>query len=308
MLTFSYCWTQTVTFKFSDGIYNENLKNSVEQSISHLLTNINRAAQQKSQEINMTDVKIAPQAKEALNELWEFMPFSCDDNANVERCLQTVTGYQVRGIPVTVRDKQDTDSNPERELTIGFNQRGEITGVFFALEKHMVNSIKKTGSEVTDIRQREEILNFVERYRSYYDQKDLKSIEDIFSDDAIIITGREVTRKSQEGIMVTVTEYKEQNKPEYISQLRNIFNKKSFIKVRFRSIDLKRHPTRKDVYFVTLHQNWQSPGYEDNGYVVLVWQFPNNGGDPRIMVRTWQSDRIIKTQNDVFNYNDFEIQ
>lgn len=298
---------QDVTFKFSDGIYNESLKNTVERNISALLTNINSASRRKANKISMSGVRIMPQALEALNELWEFMPFNCEDRENVERCIQTVTGYQVRGIPVTVTDKSGIDGDPEREITVAFNSSGEITGVYFALEQHNITNIIKNGMEVKDTRQREEILNFVERYRSYYDQKDLKSIEDIFSDDAIIITGKEVKRKSPEGFMVTVAEYKEQNKQQYIENLRGIFKRKSFIKVVFKGIEVVRHPLRDDIYMVTLHQNWRTPGYEDNGYVVLLWQFPENGGDPRIMVRTWQSDKIVRTKDDVFQIEDFNI-
>lgn len=298
---------QDVTFKFSDGIYNESLKNTVERNISALLTNINSASRRKANKISMSGVRIMPQALEALNELWEFMPFNCEDRENVERCIQTVTGYQVRGIPVTVTDKSGIDGDPEREITVAFNSSGEITGVYFALEQHNITNIMKNGVEVKDTRQREEILNFVERYRSYYDQKDLKSIEDIFSDDAIIITGKEVKRKSPEGFMVTVAEYKEQNKQQYIENLRGIFKRKSFIKVVFKGIEVVRHPLRDDIYMVTLHQNWRTPGYEDNGYVVLLWQFPENGGDPRIMVRTWQSDKIVRTKDDVFQIEDFNI-
>ncbi len=298
---------QDVTFKFSDGIYNESLKNTVERNISALLTNINSASRRKANKISMSGVRIMPQALEALNELWEFMPFNCEDRENVERCIQTVTGYQVRGIPVTVTDKSGIDGDPEREITVAFNSSGEITGVYFALEQHNITNIMKNGVEVKDTRQREEILNFVERYRSYYDQKDLKSIEDIFSDDAIIITGKEVKRKSPEGFMVTVAEYKEQNKQQYIEHLRAIFKRKSFIKVVFKGIEVVRHPLRDDIYMVTLHQNWRTPGYEDNGYVVLLWQFPENGGDPRIMVRTWQSDKIVRTKDDVFQIEDFNI-
>ena len=307
MAAITSTWGQDITFRFSDGIYNESLKNTVERNISALLTNINRASQQKATKISMNGVRMVPQALNAFNELWEFMPFSCDDRTNVERCLQTVTGYQVRGIPVTMINQDELDGQPERELTIGFNSSGDITGVYFALEKHNITNIMQNGVEVKDARQREEILNFVERYRSYYDQKDLKSIEDIFSDDAIIITGKEVQRKSPEGFMVTVPEYKEQNKQQYIEHLRGIFKRKSFIKVVFKGIEVTRHPMRTDIYMVTLHQNWRTPGYEDNGYVVLLWQFPDNGGDPRIMVRTWQSDRIVRTKDDVFKIEDFSI-
>ncbi len=300
-------WGQNVSFKFSDGLYNETLKNNVEKNISALLTNINRAAEQKATKVSMNGVKMTPQAISAFNDLWTFMPFRCENRANVERCIQTVTGYQVRGIEVTVTDESEIVGSETRELTIGFNSSGDISGVFFSLEQHNINSIIKNGHNVTDTRRREEILNFVERYRSYYDQKDIQSIDDVFSSDALIITGKEVKRKSPEGFMVTVAEYKEQNKEEYIETLRGIFRRNSYVKVTFKGIEVAQHPTKDSIYIVTLHQNWRTPKYQDNGYVVLVWNFPKNGGDPRITVRTWQSDKVVKTKDDVFQLDDFKI-
>ena len=111
---FTGTWGQDITFRFSDGIYNETLKRNAERNISALLTNINRADQQKAKQVSMSGVAMAPQALSAFNDLWEFMPFSCDDRENVERCIQTVTGYQVRGIPVTVTDKSGIEGEPQR--------------------------------------------------------------------------------------------------------------------------------------------------------------------------------------------------
>ena len=300
---------QNVTFKFSDGLYNESLKNAAESNISQLLTNINRAAKTKGA-VNIDNIKTEKQAKDAFLQLWNFMPFSCDDAFNVEKCVQTVTGYQVRGIPVTILDTDDYNKDPTRELTIRFASDGVITGVFFSLERHMVNTILNTGTDVTDVRRKEEILNFVERYRSYYDQKDINSIRDVLSDDAIIITGREVQRKSPEGFMVTLPEYKEQNKTEYINELTGIFKRKKSIKVGFSDIKLTRHPVRPNIYLVNLIQDWRSENtygrvYSDKGSLMLLWEFPQNGGDPRILVHTWQSDKIEPSKR--LNMDDFRI-
>ena len=169
-MAFLTIWSQGVTFKFSDGIYEETLKSKVEQNISQLLTNINMAAGRKGA-FTFTGIKMSKDAEDAFRNLWNFMPFSCDDAVNVEKCVKTVTGYNVRGIPVTILDIDGYNDDPTRELTISFAKNGEITGVYFSLEKYMVTTIRESGTDVKDVRRKEEILNFVDRYRSYYDQK-----------------------------------------------------------------------------------------------------------------------------------------
>ncbi len=298
-----------VIFKFSDGIYNESLKTKVEQNISTLLTNINKASRQGAEKVDLGGVIILEQAKKDFDDLWEYLPFKCLDDANVQSCIQTVTGYTVRGIPVIVTDKDTNEAPSVRELTIGFNSSGEITGIYFALEQHNMNEILQSGTEVKDVRQREEILNFVERYRSYYDQKDIKSIEEIFTDDAIIITGTVGMVKTKEGTMVKNVRYDELNKNQYIDKLRGIFRRNSYVKVKFTGAEVIAHPQRNDIYMVRLHQNWRTPGYEDNGYVTLLWQFPKNGGDPLILVRTWQDEDIVRNDEDqLFYVTDFKIE
>ena len=299
---------QNVTFNFTDGIEAGSLKTKVEKNLSLFLTNINKASRQGAEEVNLSSVQITEQTKEAFDELWKFQPFKCADTENWQSCIRTKTGYSVRQIPVIVNDKDTLGAPSMRELTIEFNNNGQITGVFFALEQHNIDTILRTGSAVKDTRERQEILNFVERYRSYYDQKDIKSIEDIFTDDAIIITGTVGMKKTNEGGMIKTVNYDQLSKQQYINKLKKIFEKKSYVKVKFNGIEVISHPTRSDIYMVRLLQNWRTPGYEDNGYVTLLWQFPKNGGDPRIMVRTWQDESIIKSdENQLFYVTDFKI-
>ena len=307
-LAFQNTSAQNVTFAFADGIYDEGLKAKVEQNISLFLTNINKASRQGADKVDLDGVQITAQAKESFEDLWEFMPFKCVDNANVQSCIQTVTGYNVREIPVKVTDKDTKDEPSTRELTIGFNSKGQITSADFALEQHDVNSILQTGRHVKDYKERMEILNFVERYRSYYDQKDIASLENIFSDDAIIISGTVGMVRTKEGGMVRKVTYNQQNKQQYLDKLKRIFKQKSYIRVKFNNIEVISHRTRDDIYLVRLFQNWRTPGYEDNGYVTLLWQFPKDGDDPRIMVRVWQDENIIKSgDGKIYNLTDFKI-
>ena len=300
--------SQNVTFMFSDGIDNESLKTKVEKNLSLFLTNINKAYRQKADKVDLSGVQIIAQAKEAFDDLWLYFPFESQDVEIVQSCIHSKTEYCVREIPVYVIDKDTLAASSIRELTIGFNSGGQITNVAFALEQLQVSTILQSGKQVKDVEERTQILNFVERYRSYYDQKDAKSIEEIFTDDAIIITGTVGMKKTHEGGMMRTVKYDKMNKQQYINKLKGIFARKSYIRVKFEKIDVIAHPTRDDIYMVRLYQHWNSPGYNDYGYVTLLWQFPRDGGDPRIMVRTWQDEKIIKSgESKLFRLDDFKI-
>ena len=58
-----------------------------------------------------------------------------------------------------------------------------------------------------------------------------------------------------------------------------------------------------------LNQKWESEHYGDDGYLFLVWEFPDDGGDPLIHVRTWQPDQpnLPLKEADKFNIHDFFI-
>ena len=298
---------QSVTFNFTDGIEEGSFKTKVEKNLSLFLTNINKASRQSAQRVDLSDVQMTAQAKESFDELWEFLPFKCTDDTNVLPCIKTVTGYNVRGIPVNVTDKE-TKNTSGHELTIGFNSNSQITSVYFALEQHLINSVIKPGdASRDDVMKKQEILNLVEQYRSFYDQKDIKSIEDIFTADAIIISGTVRTEKTNDGETQKKVDYKQLNKQEYVDNLRRIFQKKSSVKVKYNRIEVIAHPTRQDIYMVRLHQNMQTEGYEDNGYVTLLLHFPKDGGVPKIMVSTWQEASTVKSKDDLFKITDFKI-
>ena len=295
-----------VIFRLSDGIYNESLKTKVEQNISLFLTNVNNASRQGAEKVDLGGVMMTAQAKEAFDDLWEFLSFKCMDDTNVLPCIQTVTGYTVRGIPVIVTDKDTNEAPSVRELTIGFNSNGEITGVFFALEQHIGNEILHPGMELKDSRERAEILNCVERYRSYYEQKDLKSISEFFGVD-LSSTETEGNVKVKEEAMVKKIRHDELNNNQYIEKLRNIFMRGGDVKVKFTSVGVWAHPTKKDIYMVRVHQNLNTQGFEDNGYVTMLWMFRDKMTCPQIIMCIWQSEESVKTEDDFFQIHDFYI-
>ena len=159
---------------------------------------------------------------------------------------------------------------------------------------------------------RQTILGFVENFRSHYDEKDINALRQVFSEEALIITGSVVMKrdlKSDAPMLRPEVTYKTQTKYEYLKNLQANFKRNKYIKVTFNDIEVIRHPVNPDFYAVTLHQHWKSSNYEDDGYLVLLWEF-REGYDPIIHVRTWQPDRVGNRKlgrDEVINIMDFTI-
>lgn len=301
-----------IDFKFSGGITNSTMRSTMEARISGLLTEIN-AACTENRDLELASLHVTPRACQSLRMLWKNFHFSCDEEEIRQLCLQDVNGYEVRGITITLAPMGDSFKGElNRELTICFAPDQEITGVHMALANNVFVSIVDKGRDVTDTRRRLEILKFVEDFRSYYDEKDLEALRNVYSDDALIITGKVILRKnlgSDQARMKPEIVYSKQNKEQYLTSLQRVFRNNKFIRVTFDDIQVRRHPAKAGFYAVTLHQKWQSSNYSDDGYVFLLWEFKEDAS-PVVHVRTWQPDMIGSRQlekDEVFNENDFFI-
>ncbi len=310
--------SQSVKLRINDGLPSNKteLKANMEREASKLLTEFNAAARSK-RTLNVVGINMTAECKNDLKDMYDFLPFQCDDPVYTEPCIKTYSGYCVRNILVSILPNPDYHDPLEREITINFSLNGQITSVAFSLPIHESKLILQNARDVEDLAKRNEILSFVENYRSFYDKKDIVGLENIFDEDAIIITGTVVYKKMTNdfGNMVKETVYKQQDKPQYIEHLKNnIFKNNKYIRVKFDDIEVARHPTRDDTYIVTLQQDWNSTkyngrGYHDEGFVTLLWQFPKSGqGSPQILFRSWQSNDIIRGQkDDLFNFDDLNI-
>ena len=102
-----FCWgmgigqvaAQYKTDFLLTGLQNEQLKTSVEQSLTALLTEFNtaQAAGRSLQwDVPALQGKLSEQAIASLRALWANSPFRCTETEVIEKCLQTPSGYQVR--------------------------------------------------------------------------------------------------------------------------------------------------------------------------------------------------------------------
>ena len=303
---------QEVQMTIVEGIQNAKVKNRMEKGISELLSEINRACAQE-RDLDLDNIDMALSGKHSLIALWRNLHFLCEDNHIMERCLTSAEGYVIRNIYTQVNPMVEGYADePERALTIRLTKDGQIASLAMAASDAVYGRIMEQGLSVTDLERRTTILSFVENYRSFYDEKDIDAIDRIFSDDAIIITGTVPMQKSVNSDKQTWREqikYKVQTKPQYMSSLQNTFNNNEYIKVTFSDVEVVRHPANPNYYGVTLHQHWKSSRYEDDGYLLLIWEF-HDGQDPIIHYRTWQPDRIGSkkiSKDEIINIMDFNI-
>lgn len=315
MLWSHVSWSQ-VSFQFCDGIYNENLKARVERNVSALLTEINKA-EKAGRMINLSAINMDANARNGLTSLWSNIRFRCEWKNNVQSCIQDFTGYEIRQIPVEMKPFDNTYKGEiHKELTISFDKQGVITGVRTAMDRNSYMAILNGGTSNLDLRMRKEILKFVEDFRSYYVEKNINALDNIFSDDALIITGRvikSIGRNQVDGTSQKVREkvvYSKQNKSQYINNLRTLFKNNRYVNVDFSDIEVLRHGANPNVYGVRLRQKWQSQRYNgnqyaDDGNVFLLWDFTDEG-NPKIYVRTWTPKRVGQ-DNDDFYPEDFFV-
>lgn len=295
-----------VHFQFQPGSITEgSLKTKMEQNTSRLLSAINTACLNKG-DLGLSGLSIESGARSNLESLWANIHFYCEDTQCVEPCLNDAQGYQVRALPITlVPLSDDFEGSTSRELTISYNRDGAITGVRMALDNNQYRSVMQQGSAVTDTRRRLEILKFVEDFRCYYNEKNLAALEKVYADDALIITGS-VLKNKETGLGAPTVKYRKQDKAQYMQSLRGIFARNKYIDIKFDKISVVRHGVKPDFYGVTLHQDWNTSTYSDEGWLFLLWDFRDEQ-NPVIHVRTWQPNQIIKTDTDVFSLDDFFI-
>ena len=302
-----------VKFYINDGVTNGSPKKQMEQNVSALLTEMG-AAQEANRSINYSKIGISDEAKQQIDMLWMNVHFMCDEPEIVERCLTTANGFQVRNIPLTLKPMEgETLTEDYQEAVINFDKAGKIVSFFFTIGMNMYSKVMQNNNEVTDVRRRMAILDYVEHFRTAYNMKDMPFLQQVFSDDALIITGQVVkVQKSEVFPSGNRVVYKKQNKKQYLSNLANAFKVAKYIKVNFDDIKVVAHPTKDNVYGVTLHQEWNTNRYSDEGYVFMIWDFSNED-EPKIHVRTWQPDYIDKAKgqklnpNDVFSLSDFVL-
>ena len=299
-----------VRMTISDGIDNAQIKGKMESTISAILTEVNKA-QAEGRDLRLGAIGVPENVQVSMSMLWENSPFVCTDEEIVEHCLTTGSGYQIRNIPLEMRPVSDEEFNESeyQEAVISFDKQGRLESFYLSISMNLYMNVVRGNKELTDLRRRQLILDYVEKFRTSYNQKDIHFLEQIFSDDALIITGKVIKQKKDHIALPDKIIYKKQTKQEYLTNLRRVFAVNSYIRVTFDDIKVMRHPVNPNFYGVTLHQGYTSNNYHDDGYLFLLWDFTDEDM-PQIHVRTWQPDQINGgriPEDEIFSLSDFDI-
>lgn len=313
--TSGFSQLDVVRVRIEDGVSDPVLKQNMENNATHFLSSLNSTIISGKTRLKLEDDYFTKEAKECIKSMWESSAMICPVSSITEKCLSLGEGkgFQIRNIPVEMLSADEDQQ--EQELVINFTPTGTIHNVMVALENHRYVDIINANISVTDLIRRQTIIEFVENFRTSYNRKDITYIENVFSDQALIITGSVVKVKENSDNMLQTMysekiRYSTSSKQEYIKNLKRCFSRNAYINLKFEELEVVRHPIKDHIYGVTLKQHWNSSTYSDVGYLFLMIDF-TDPEYPCIQVRTWQPDKYSDgrkiDRDEVFDLSDFSI-
>jgi hypothetical protein len=285
-----------VLFKNSDR---SSIQVEMERSISGLLTELNNAFA-NNKDPKLQNIKISAGCALRIKELWNNASISSPEksiNATLLLTPESSTfgkGYQVRNIPLSLKGKDGTFGKEMGVIT--FNSAGEIVAFYFAAAELDMSLLDWDANTLIEAERLEKIKYTVENFKLAYNRKDVQTIDDFFSDYALIITGQVVKRAPSDFNRLADEEvkYTVKDKQQYLKDIKALFGKNEFIDVKFRDFIISRHGDYPWIYGVNLIQTWNSPSYKDEGCLFLMIDFKDES-NPIIHVRAWQKfDKNIK--------------
>ena len=305
--------SEKVWFAIKDGLENQAIATAIEENTSTFLNACNDAIRSNKKSDFPTAI-FAKNAKQQVADFWNASPMNCVKQYISEKCVKKISGgYQVRNIPVLIPGAPEEKQN--QEIVIDYTSDGKIDNVSISIEETRIRPILEEFNSLEDFNRRQIIIGFLENFRTAYNRKDIKYIETVYSDNALIITGKVIKQAPTKDRAINAILGNEKivyttfTKKEYISNLKQTFTRNKYIDIEFEDIDVVSHPKNDKLYGVTLKQIWGSSTYNDTGYLFLMIDFKDEAW-PMIHVRTWQPDKFEGKElpkDQIFNLNDFNI-
>lgn len=216
-------------------------------------------------------------------------------------------GWEIRGLNINCSYSTIRKTASEF-LVLEFDESGDIIDFTFGLANAYYENIKAQIETAEEYENRKTILRFAEKYRTAFLTRDIDFLEKVFSEDALIIVGKIVTKKNTENRYV----YSELNekqpsyeqiiytKKQYIEKQKKNFASLKDIHIGFGGIKVLRKNDLEGVYSLSLRQSYASTAYSDEGYLFLLVDFRDT--IPTIYVRSWQpnewsDEAMIKLSN-----------
>ncbi len=211
-----------------------------------------------------------------------------------------------KGIPISIKTAGHISNET---LVFRFDKDSSlISSIAYALTKRAEDDIFRQAQ--WNMESRYSLLTFMEDYQTAFALKRLDYIEKIFSDNAIIITGKITPDTSSKKFFDAKTlgydkrqnnvVYRQFNKDQYINQLKNdFFDKRSksykkYIQLTFEDAVISKVAsngyTDNEIMWIEIKQQYNSNSYSDKGYLTLQIDLKPKGS--QIHIRTWTPDFI----------------
>ena len=198
-----------------------------------------------------------------------------------------------RSIPINFSFRNNNRQFVEN-ITFTFNGDGKIDCLAFGLDEKAADDIlhHAAWSEYA----RKILTEFLENYKTAYSLKRLDYLRQVFDDNAVIITGKVVTRPAttddygRKYLNNKYVQLTRQSKEQYLRNLERCFDSNEFINIRFAENDIVKAGVGGEVYGIQIKQDYYSSNYGDTGYLFLMVDL-NNPKQPIIKVRVWQPER-----------------
>ena len=201
---------------------------------------------------------------------------------------KTDFGWEARQFGMSV----SCEGFPTRNETvvIDFDETGKIYNFGYTINPALHELFEQQGTAVGDWDYRQIAIKFLENYKTSYITKNIEDVETLYSEDAIIITGKVVKRtKLDKEISTDFSDdeiiYFKKTKREHIASQKEVFANNRFVWLQFDTFNIEIAPI-DSVYGVSMKQNYYSSTYKDEGYLFLLIDF--RGENPLIHVRNWQ--------------------
>lgn len=146
------------------------------------------------------------------------------------------------------------------------------------------------GKELWSKEARLTLINFIEDYQTAYALQRKDYLEQIYSEDALIIVGSVLkeTKKTDDFRMKQEVrvKYDTLSKSQYLTRLNRVFDNNEFVSLNFTNTKFNTVNGKQNVIGVQLRQEYFSSSYSDVGYLFLMVDLRDEL--PVIHVRTWQ--------------------
>lgn len=193
------------------------------------------------------------------------------------------------------------------DVVFHFTKDGKVNEVAFALGKQAIDDIMRR--DLWNVADRQMMICFLESYKTAYALKRIDYLRTIFSDDALIITGKVVKSSGSKEIRpgnVKLVKYTRQSKEIYMNNLEKCFSSNEYVNIHFADNIVRRSSSNPDVYGIQIKQDYYSSTYGDTGYLFLLIDFKNRH-EPLIHVRTWQPDKDPNVRDGRIGIQDFQL-